>query len=445
VLDRAEQMLARARRQHAPLAVLLVDVDGFKHVNDRFGHAAGDALLRAVAARLSSVVREVDTVGRLGGDEFVVLLDALNLDAGPELVAERVLEVLAQPIELAEQSDRPVTISASIGIAVGTEETIDQLLHAADLALYQAKDTGKNRYVLFESSLQTVAKDRLLLELDLREALAGEQLFLLYQPTFDLRTETVTGVEALLRWRHPSRGILEPDQFMPIAEHTGLIAPIGRWVLQQACQQAADWRTHAAAIGIAVNISAHHLDQDELLDDVADALAASGLDAQTLTLEITETALMRNPETTVRRLAQLKNLGVRVAIDDFGTGYSSLGYLRKFPIDALKIDRSFISGIGSSPESTALIHTLVQLGKTLNLETIGEGIEQRSQLQTLQGEDCDIGQGFLLARPLEIEAVERLLKKIAVHNPTQTPTTSTQLGREPHSSRYSHAENGAGP
>jgi diguanylate cyclase (GGDEF)-like protein len=419
VLDRAEQMLARARRHDAPLAVLLVDVDGFKAVNDTFGHAAGDALLRSVAARLSSVAREVDTVGRFGGDEFVVLLDSLTVDVGPKLVAQRVLDVLHQPIELDQQPDRPVTISASIGIAVGRDETIDKLLRAADLALYEAKQTGKNRCVMFESSLQTVAKDRLLLELDLREALEREQLFLLYQPTFDLRTETMTGIEALLRWRHPSRGVLGPDQFISIAEDTGMIMAIGRWVLQRVCQQAADWRKHAPAIGIAVNVSARQLDQDELLDDVAEALATSGLDPQTLTLEITETALMRNPEATVRRLGLLKNLGVRIAIDDFGTGYSSLGYLRQFPVDALKIDRSFISGIGSSTESAALIRTLVQLGKALNIETVGEGIEQQSQLQTLQGEDCDTGQGFLLARPLEIEAVERLLKKIAAHSPTQ--------------------------
>src|SRR5450755_859760 len=429
VLDRGEQMLARGRRQHAPVAVLIVDVDGFKYVNDTFGHAAGDALLQAIAARLSSVVREVDTVGRLGGDEFVLLLDSLTLDAAPEIAAERVLEVVRQPIELDQQPDRPVSISASIGIALGQDETIDQLLQGADLALYQAKDTGKNRHVLFESSMQTVAQDRLLLELDLSEALEADQLFLLYQPTFDLRTETVSGVEALLRWRHPSRGVLAPDRFIAIAEDTGMIVPIGRWVLQRACQQAADWHKQLHKIGIAVNVSARQLDQDGLLDDVADALAASGLDPQTLTLEITETALMRNPEDTARRLGLLKHLGVRVAIDDFGTGYSSLGHLRQFPVDALKIDRSFISGIGSSPQSTVLIHTLVLLGKALNLETVGEGIEQRSQLRTLQGEDCDIGQGFLLARPLEIDAVERLLKKITVNSPTQTLATSPQPSR----------------
>ena len=429
VLDRGEQMLARGRRQHAPVAVLIVDVDGFKYVNDTFGHAAGDALLQTIAARLSSVVREVDTIGRLGGDEFVLLLDSLTLDAAPEIAAERVLEVVRQPIELDQQPDRPVSISASIGIALGQDETIDQLLQGADLALYQAKDTGKNRHVLFESSMQTVAQDRLLLELDLSEALEADQLFLLYQPTFDLRTETVSGVEALLRWRHPSRGVLAPDRFIAIAEDTGMIVPIGRWVLQRACQQAADWHKQLHKIGIAVNVSARQLDQDGLLDDVADALAASGLDPQTLTLEITETTLMRNPEDTARRLGLLKHLGVRVAIDDFGTGYSSLGHLRQFPVDALKIDRSFISGIGSSPQSTVLIHTLVLLGKALNLETVGEGIEQRSQLRTLQGEDCDIGQGFLLARPLEIDAVERLLTRITVNSPTQTLATSPQPSR----------------
>jgi len=424
VLDRADRMLARARRQHAPVAALFVDVDGFKHVNDTFGHAAGDALLRAVGARLWTVVREADTVGRLGGDEFVVLLDSLTSGVSPELVAERVLDVLRQPIELEGQADRPLSIRVSVGIAIGQDETADELLRAADLALYEAKNAGKDRYVLFESNMQSVAQDRLLLEMDLHDAIEHQQLFLLYQPTFDLRSETVTGVEALLRWRHPHRGVIAPNDFIPIAEDTGMIVPIGRWVLNHACQQAAEWHNHGYPIGIAVNVSARQLDQDALLDDVEHALTASGLDPATLTLEITETTLMQSPDATAHRLRLLKNLGVRLAIDDFGTGYSSLAYLRQFPVDALKIDRSFISGIAVSKESTALIHTLVQLGKTLGLQTLGEGIEQQTQLRTLQHEDCDLGQGFLLARPLEIDAVERLLKKTITHTATHAAGVS---------------------
>jgi diguanylate cyclase (GGDEF)-like protein/putative nucleotidyltransferase with HDIG domain len=410
-LDRAEQMLARARREQTPVAALFLDIDGFKYVNDSFGHAAGDRLLQAVAARLTSVVRDADTVSRLGGDEFVVLLDSPTFAASPELVAERVLDVLSRPVSLGDVDKAQFSITASVGIAVaGAGMSADELLGAADLALYQAKDAGKNRYVLFESSMQTMARDRLLLEMDLHEALAGDQLFLVYQPTFDLRDETVNGVEALLRWRHPERGVIAPDQFIPIAEATGLILSIGRWVLKHACEQAAEWQRHDRPVGIAVNVSGRQLERDEIVDDVRDALMASGLAPALLTLEITETTLMQNPDATALRLRELKGLGVRLAIDDFGTGYSSLAYLRQFPVDALKIDRSFIQGIAASTESAAMIHTLVQLGKTLGLETVGEGIEQQAQLQALQREQCDHGQGFLLARPLELEAIERFLE-----------------------------------
>jgi len=418
VLDRTERMLARARRQHTPVAALYVDIDGFKHVNDTFGHDLGDALLRSTAARLSSVVREADTVGRMGGDEFVVLLD--SLDAGPELVAERLLEVLRQPLDLDPPPERPLSISASIGIAIGHDETAEELLHAADLALYEAKNTGKGRHVLFETNMQTIAQQRLLLEMDLHDALNQQQLFLLYQPTFDLRTKTMNGVEALLRWRHPERGVIAPNDFIPIAEETGMIVPIGRWVLNEACHQAATWHARGYPIGIAVNVSARQFDHDELLDDVQSALAESGLDPEALTLEVTETTLMRDANATAQRLTAIKELGVRIAIDDFGTGYSSLAYLRQFPVDAIKIDRSFISGIAVSNESSALIHTLVQLGKTLGLQTLGEGIEQQEQLHTLQSEHCDLGQGFLLARPLEIDAVERLLKNTSTHTALTT-------------------------
>ena len=409
VLDRAERMLARARRAHTQVAVLYIDVDGFKQVNDTLGHASGDALLQATAARLSSVVREADTVGRMGGDEFVVLLE--SLDAGPELVAERILEVLGQPMSI---DPRQRSISASIGIAISHDTPAEALLHEADLALYEAKNNGKNRYVVFETAMQTVAHERLLVSTDLANAVDGEQLFLLYQPTFDLRTERMNGVEALLRWRHPTRGLIMPGDFIPLAEETGQIVPIGRWVMHEACRQAAAWDALGYPIGIAVNVSARQFDDDDLLGVVQGALASSGLDPVMLTLEITETTLMRNADATAQRLTALKDLGVSISIDDFGTGYSSLAYLRQFPVDAIKIDRSFISGIAISKESSALIHTLVQLGKALGLQTFGEGIEEPAQLQTLQREDCDVGQGFLLARPLDVDAVEDLLRKAAI-------------------------------
>jgi diguanylate cyclase (GGDEF)-like protein len=410
VYDRAERMLAKARREQAPAAALYIDIDGFKQVNDSFGHRAGDELLEVVGARLSAAIRESDTVGRMGGDEFVVLVEHSEFDASPELVAERLLDVLAQPTELAAAGARSLSISASIGIAYGLQSSPEGLLRDADFALYEAKAAGKHRFTVFESRMQIAVQGRLKLQMDLNEALAGGQFFLLYQPVFDLQTERMTGIEALIRWRHPTRGILAPDSFIPIAEETGLIVPIGRWVLNTACEQAAAWHRRGHSLWISVNVSARQLERDQLIDDVRAALRTTGLDAASLTLEITETALMRHPEAAAQRLRELKTLGVHIALDDFGTGYSSLAYLRQFPVDALKIDRSFVSGIGASGESSsALIDTLVALGKTLGVKTLGEGIEDQAQLEHLQRERCDLGQGFLLARPMEAVAVEELL------------------------------------
>jgi diguanylate cyclase (GGDEF)-like protein len=405
-LDRARQMLARARRQPLTVAALYVDLDGFKHVNDGFGHAAGDELLQLIAARLSSAIRESDTAARLAGDEFVVLVEVAPLDGGPEVVAERILEVLRQPFDMTAEIGRHLTVTASIGIAVGEPETAEELLRDADVALYEAKRAGRNRYMFFESAMQTEAHDRLTVKLDLAEALEREELFLVYQPTFDLRSERAIGVEALIRWRHPDRGIVSPAQFIPIAEKRELIVPIGRWVLEEACRQAASWHAKGHPLGMSVNVSARQLDRDDLIDDVRHALEHGALDPTELTLEVTETTLMRDADASAKRLDALKALGVRIAIDDFGTGYSSLSYLSKFPVDALKIDRSFISGIASSTAAAALIPTLVQLGKTLNIETLAEGIEEPAQLRALQREQCDHGQGFLLSRPLAADAVE---------------------------------------
>ena len=408
-LDRAEQMLARARRAERPAAALYLDVDGFKHVNDTFGHAAGDEILREIAGRLRSVIRESDTAARLSGDEFVVLLDNLTVDAGVELVAERLLNVVREPYEARAEIGRRLSVTASIGVAYGLHGTAEGLLAEADTALYVAKSSGKNGYVVFEPGMETAAQDRLRLEMDLATALADGELFLVYQPTFELQSERAIGVEALLRWQHPDRGLIMPDVFIPIAEESGMIVPIGRWVLEQACRQGAIWRARGHALGISVNVSARQLDDDELIEDVRGALRDSGLDAAALTLEITETTLMRDADATVERLVALKDLGLRVAIDDFGAGYSSLAYLRKFPVDSLKIDRSFIQGVAGSRRAAGLMHALVRLGKTLKLETLAEGIEDRSQLLALQHQHCDQGQGFLFARPLEADAIEQFL------------------------------------
>ena len=280
VLDRTEQMLARARRHGVPVAIMYIDLDGFKQVNDTFGHAAGDELLRVVAERLMAVMRESDTVGRLAGDEFVVLLESASLDAGPELVAQRIIDVLAQPIELSTAGGKGVSVTASVGIALGQRPDAEQLLRDADLAMYAAKTAGRSRYVIFEAQMQVAAQDRLDLELELAGALDAGQLFLMYQPIFDLETETATGVEALLRWRHPTRGIVPPDAFIPLAENSGLIVEIGRWVLDRACAQAAAWRNDGHELGMAVNVSGRQLDEDVLIEDVRGAIERHHLDAE---------------------------------------------------------------------------------------------------------------------------------------------------------------------
>jgi len=408
-LDRAEQMLARARRQQLPVAALYLDIDGFKEVNDTFGHAAGDQLLRLVAGRLESVIREGDTAARLAGDEFVVLVDGSTLDAGPELVAERLLDVLRRPYDMRMEIGRELALTASVGIAYGVRDSAEQLLRDADVALYEAKAAGRDRYMLFRDAMQTAIQDRMAIQLDLACALEREELFLLYQPTFDLESERVIGVEALIRWRHPTRGTLAPAEFIPIAEASAMIAPIGRWVLREACAQLARWHAQGHMLGVSVNISADQLDDPGLIEDVRDALRESSLDASALTLEVAEEALMRDPEVAVARLGPLRDLGVRIAIDDFGTEYSSLAHLRRMPADALKIDRSLISGIASSEQAAALIQTLVQLGRTLELETLAEGIEDQAQLQSLQREQCDHGQGFLFSRPLDVSAMDAFL------------------------------------
>jgi EAL domain-containing protein (putative c-di-GMP-specific phosphodiesterase class I) len=289
-------------------------------------------------------------------------------------------------------------------------DSADDLLGDADFALYEAKTLGKDRYVLFEQRMHVAAQDRLALEADLEQAVEQGQFFLVYQPTFDLRTRNVLGVEALIRWQHPTHGVVNPDQFIPVAEETGLIAPIGRWVLGEACRQLAVWRRAGHTVGVSVNVSAYQLDRDGLAEDVSRALAESGIDPALLTLEITESALMHDVPAAARRLAELKALGVRLAIDDFGTGYSSLAYLRQFPVDALKIDRSFISGLATSDEAAAIIQTLVQLGKTLRIDTLAEGIEDDDQLEHLQRAQCDQGQGFLFARPLDTAAIQVFLE-----------------------------------
>jgi len=411
ILDRVEQMLARSRRSQTPVAALFVDLDNFKSINDTLGHGVGDELLRAVAARLNGVIRDADALGRLGGDEFVVISEELSLAAGPELVAERLLEALKHPFQLGADKETQLTVTASVGIAAGDHTSAEELLRNADIAMYRAKWDGKNRYVVFETGMQDTLQNRMELEMDLREALEKDEFFLAYQPTIDLSNMSPTGVEALIRWEHPVRGVVQPDDFIPLLEETGLIVEIGKWVLEEACSQGAAWRAAGYPIGMAVNVSGRQLDTDQLVTDIEGALSQSDLDPGALTIEITETTLMRNVEETARRLTAIKALGVRIAIDDFGTGYSSLAHLQRFPVDALKIDRSFISGLTNNEEGETLMHTLVQLGKALSIETFAEGIEQQQELSLLREQDCDSGQGFLFARPLDVAATEAFLQQ----------------------------------
>jgi diguanylate cyclase (GGDEF)-like protein/PAS domain S-box-containing protein len=412
--DRIEHAQARQGRTGDPLAVLLVDLDDFKAVNDSLGHGVGDRLLGEVASRLRGSVRASDTVARLGGDEFAILLEDPADGRAPQRAAERLLGAFNAPIELDGHS---LVITASIGAAVALPGTSspDELVRNADVAMYVAKARGKSRWTLFEPGMHMAVHERLQLKTDLLEALAaGDQMELYYQPVVSLDTQAVVGVEALLRWHHPTRGLVPPLDFLPLAEDTGLIIPIGRWVLQQACAQARRWQQAQPALAgltMSVNLSGRQLEDPNLLDDVRGAVADSGLDPSTLVLEITETVLMREAEATIEVLHELKSLGVRLAIDDFGTGYSSLGYLQRFPIDVLKIDRSFTAGLGGEPRQAALAEAVVKIGATLNMQTVAEGVEHADQVEWLRALACELGQGYLFAKPLRAQDCEAILAR----------------------------------
>jgi diguanylate cyclase (GGDEF)-like protein len=410
VLDRADQLLARARRDNLPCGALFIDLDGFKAINDSLGHPAGDELLRAVAARLGSTIRDADALGRLGGDEFVILVEGVALAAGPELVAERILDALKQPFAIARAHSGRVTITASVGIALGDRSSAADLLRDADIAMYRAKLEGKNRYAVYEAGMQDAVQSRMELEMDVRDAVDKQEFHVAYQPMFNLDGLTPVRMEALLRWRRSSGEPIGPDKFVPILEQSGLINQVGRQVLRETCLQCAAWARDGFEIGVAVNVSAVQLETNRFIQDVADALSESGIRPSALTIEITETALMRDADETAKRLRAIKELGVRLSIDDFGTGYSSLAYLQRFPVDELKIDRSFVSQLAGGADNDALIRTFVQLGKSLAIETIAEGIEDQAQLEQLRADHCDVGQGFLFAKPLAPADCDQFLR-----------------------------------
>ena len=420
--DRVEHALAGMERVGGRLAVLFLDLDDFKTVNDSLGHTEGDRLLAAVAARFLNATRGCDTVARLGGDEFAVLLESVSTDSDVITVAERIASSLRSPVVLDE---KPVAVSASMGIArAGDADGADELLRNADVAMYTAKGAGKGRYAIFAPEMHKSLVDRMALENDLRDGIARGELRLMFQPIVDLSTGRMAAAEALVRWQHPTRGLLAPNVFIPMAEDTGLIVPLGRWVIGEACRQAATWRAPTPLDErptVTVNLSGRQFQHADLVRDVAAALAESTLEPNRLVLEITETVIMRDVDATLARLLELKALGVRLAIDDFGTGYSSLGSLRRFPIDVLKIDKAFVDGITLGGNDAALARTIIALGDMLSLRTVAEGIEDSQQFRALRELGCELGQGYLFAKPQPPEAFTALLAASRAGVPPATP------------------------
>jgi diguanylate cyclase len=405
--DRVRHALARARRDGGSLAVLFVDLDDFKVVNDNLGHGAGDRLLREVAVRLRSCLREPDTVGRLGGDEFAVLAEDSDLETA-RVLAQRVLASLEAPFPLVGGQ---VTLRASIGIAVDDRLTLDeaQLLRNADIAMNVAKSRGKGTYEVFQGSMLRSVRDRHDVHAALEGAIERRELVVHYQPIVDLHNGRVVGAEALVRWPRPDRGLVPPAEFIPLAEETGLVVELDRFVLRHACRQMAGWNATAGPLLLHVNLSAHHLLRSDLTSSVAAALGDSGLPPDCLALEITESVLMHDLEVAIVRLHELKRLGVHLAIDDFGTGYSSLAYLRRFPIDALKIDKAFVDGVAGGAEESAVARAIIALADTLHLDTVAEGVEQSEQATVLAELGCHLAQGYHFSRPVPAADMARLV------------------------------------
>jgi diguanylate cyclase (GGDEF)-like protein/PAS domain S-box-containing protein len=418
--DRLGHALTRAARRKVSVAVLFLDLDRFKVVNDSLGHDVGDQLLAAVGRLLRDCVRRGDTVARLGGDEFTILLEDVATTADAAHVAERIMAAMQAPFRLAGHE---VCVSASIGIALSGGHTAEpeDLLRDADAALYRSKNRGKARYEVFDASMHARALERLQLENDLRHGIEQGDLRVYYQPIVNLGTGRITGVEALARWLHPTHGFIPPGEFIPLAEESSLILPLSRWVLSAACRQAAAWHGRypdAPAITVAVNLSVRQFQHPALVEEVAGVLRETGLDPRCLSLEITESMMMETAEATNAILRDLKALGVKLAIDDFGTGYSSLGYLKRFPVDTLKIDRTFVAGLGQDPEDTAIVHAVIRLAHTLGLEVTAEGIETAAQADNLRATGCELGQGYHFAKPLPAEALETFFARALAAPPT---------------------------
>jgi diguanylate cyclase (GGDEF)-like protein len=414
-MDRLDRALARSDRHHDTVAVLFLDLDNFKVVNDSLGHQIGDQLLKEIGGRLLECVRPDDTVARLGGDEFTIVLEQVEGSSTAVEVAECIARRLQEPLVL---GGHEVVTSASIGIALSRgQDRPDSLLRDADLAMYRAKAGGKAAYAIFDHTMNARAMQRLELESELRHAVERGELRVYYQPIMELTTGRLGEVEALVRWEHPRRGLVSPADFIPIAEETGLILPLGRWVLAEACRQVRAWQSEQPAeapIILGVNLSARQFQSPDLVADIATVLDETGLPASSLKLEITESVMMSDAETTSSTLRRLKQLGVGLAVDDFGTGYSSLAYLQHFPIDVLKIDRSFVDRLGHDQEADAIVRAIITLARTLNMSVTGEGIETSQQMARLRALGCDLGQGYLIARPGDGETTwPRIAESIA--------------------------------
>jgi diguanylate cyclase (GGDEF)-like protein len=408
--DRLTHAIESALRYSHTLAVLFLDLDDFKHVNDSLGHAIGDKLLKSVGERLLAGVRKSDTVSRLGGDEFVVVLSSIERSEDAALTASKLIAAMVSPYSI-DQHDLHVT--ASIGISIYPTDGVEAevLIQNADNAMYHAKERGRNNCQFFTEEMNVKAVERQSLEAGLRRALERHEFELHYQPKIDLKSGAITGVEALIRWMHPERGPVPPAQFVPLAEECGLILPIGQWVLLEACRQARAWRDSGLRpVPVAVNVSALEFRGRDFLSGVRAALIATGLESRNLELELTESVLMRDAETTVDTLNALKAIGVQLAVDDFGTGYSSLSYLRRFPLDALKIDRSFVRDITADPDNATIVSAVISMGKNLKQRVIAEGVETREQLAFLQSRGCDEAQGYYFSRPVVAEQFAKLLE-----------------------------------
>lgn len=411
-LEHLRRVINRSPLRKSNFAVLFLDFDGFKLINDSLGHAAGDELLRCIAQRLQSVIRANDVVARLGGDEFTILLDELLEPQDFINVVERIQSIFREPFQI---EGREIFISASIGIALKDEKYLspEDILRDADIAMYRAKSAGKARYEIFNQQMHEQITRRLQLETELRSAFEKNEFLVFYQPVVELATHEIMGFEALIRWQHPTHGLIMPGEFIPIAEETGVIVPIGEWVLEEACRQLCEWQArypYNQSLTVSINLSCKQFTQLDLAERVRKILVRTGLNARSLRLEVTETHIMENNHLAVTIMNDLRNLGVRLSIDDFGTGYSSLSYLQRLPIDYLKIDRSFVGLLDSTQENREIVKAIVMLAKNLGMDVIAEGIETIAQAETLMNLECRFGQGYLYSKPTDAKAAENLLK-----------------------------------